>query len=390
MRMAQRLSRVKPSATLTVAAKALELKARGRQVLSLSVGEPDFPVPPHLIEAVQQTAATGNGRYTQVPGIPEARKAVAGYYKRFYGVDAQPEATILGNGGKHVLYNIFQALLDPGDQVIIPAPYWVSYPDMVRLADGEPVIVSTKAEDDFKLLPEALEAAITPKTRALILNSPSNPTGCHYSQNELETLARLAIDKGVFVISDEVYDQLVYAPAKPSTLSRLWLEKPEQVAILGALSKTFAMPGWRLGWALAHPDLIKGMSKIQGQSTSNVCSLAQACVAVALNGSFDCVERMRQAFEKRRDLIIELVTRWPGAVCPKPEGAFYIFPDVSAFYKGDVSDSTSLCTKALEEQGVAMVPGGAFGDDRCVRISYAVKEETLIEAMDKVGKVLLS
>jgi len=389
MRTASRLSRIKPSATMAVNAKALELKSQGREVISLSVGEPDFPTPQNMVQAAKDALDQGFTRYTQVSGLPELRQAVADYFKQHYGVTAEKEATIVTNGGKQALYNIFQALLDPGDEVIIPAPYWVSYPDMVLLAGGVPVPVATEPENGFKLLPEELEKALTSKSRMLIINSPSNPTGCHYSRAELEELVSLALDKGLFIVSDEIYDLLVYPPAEAVSLSPWWEKHPEQVAVVNGLAKSCAATGWRIGYALAHPDLIKAMSKLQGQSTSNVCSFAQKGALAALTQPMEMLQEMRQAFIKRRNLVLEVLAGWQGVTCPRPDGAFYVFPRVDGFYNDKAPDSTALCTRLLEEAGVALVPGAAFGDDRCVRISYAVDEQTLAKALDKMAKVLL-
>ncbi len=389
MKTSARLSRIKPSVTLAVNAKAQELKAQGRPVISLAVGEPDFETPEHVREAAKEAIDAGHTRYTPVPGVPALREAVAGYYRRFYGVSAAKEQTIVGNGGKQVLYNLLMALLDPGDEVLIPAPYWVSYPDMVLLADGTPVAVPTEPEKNFLVDVEALDRAATPRTRALILNTPSNPTGCHYSQEQLDAIGAWAVSRGIFIISDEVYDRLVYEPAKPSTLSGLWERSPEAVAVVGALSKSFCMTGWRVGFALAHQDLIKAMNKIQGQSTSNVNSVAQQAALAALTGPWDIVDEMKRSFVRRRDMALEVIRSWPGVTCPKPDGAFYLFPVVASCYDAKTPDSAALCTRILEEAGVALVPGSAFGDDRCIRFSYAVDDDTLRRALDKVGAVLV-
>jgi len=389
MKIASRLARIKPSATLALNAKTQELRAQGRNVVSLAVGEPDFPTPEHIRLAAKQAIDAGFTRYTAVPGIPELRQAVAGYYARFYGVTPAMEATMVSNGGKQVLYNLFMALLEPGDEVLMPAPYWVSYPAMVALADAVPVAVKAKVEAGFKVTVEQLERARTQKTRMLIINTPSNPTGCHYSQAELDAMAEWAMDNNVFIVADEVYDRLVFAPAEPSSFCKWWEKAPEHVAIVGALSKIFAMTGWRLGFALAHPELIKAMTKIQGQSTSNVCSIVQKAALAAFSGPWDILEEMKKAFIRRRDLLMDIISGWPGATCPKPDGAFYVFPDLHAFMKDDTPDSSSLCRKILEQAEVALVPGAAFGDDDCVRFSYALDDETLIQAMDKVGRVLM-
>jgi aspartate aminotransferase len=388
MKLAQRITSIKPSATLTINTRAQELRAAGRQIVSLAVGEPDFRTPEHVCEAARQAMEEGFTRYTPVPGIPELRTAVAGYFKTFYGVDAAPDNVVVTNGGKQSLYNLFQVLLDPGDEVIVPAPYWVSYPALVQLADGVPVFVATEPQNDFLVSVEQLEAARTPRTRCLVMNTPSNPTGCHYTQEQLDAIAAWAVDKGIFVIADEIYDQLVYAPARPASLAPWWRRHPENFAVVNGLAKSFAMTGWRVGYTLAHADLIKAMTKIQGQSTSNICSIAQKAALAALTGGWECLAPMIAAFVRRRDLGLAKVLGWGDVICPKPAGAFYLFPQVDAYYTPEVPDSTALCGLLLERAGVALVPGVAFGDDRCIRISYALDDETLSDCLDKVGQVL--
>lgn len=387
MRISERLERIKPSATLAVNAKAQELRAQGREIVSLAVGQPDFGTPQHVVEAAKAALDQGFTRYTPVPGIPELREAVAGYYGRFYGATATADNAIISNGGKQVLYNLLMALLNPGDEVLIPGPYWVSYPAMVQLAEGVSVIVPTTAENGFLVSIEDLEKQRTVRTKVLILNSPSNPTGCCYTQAQLDGIAQWALANDVFIISDEVYDRLVYAPFEPATLSTFFEAHPEHCAIVGALSKSFCMTGWRMGWALGHENLVKAMVKIQGQSTSNVSSFSQKAAVTALEGSWDIVDEMKEAFARRRDLAYEIITGW-GALCPKPDGAFYLFPVLDSFFTGEAPDSATMCTKILEQAGVALVPGAAFGDDRCIRFSYAVDDEVLVKALDKVGAVL--
>jgi aspartate aminotransferase len=388
MRISQRLGRVKPSATLAVSAKAAELKSQGRDILSLSVGEPDFETPEHVREAAKKAVDEGFTRYTAVPGIPELRQAAAGYFNGFYGAGAESDDVIITNGGKQALYELLQALLDPGDKVLIPAPYWVSYPAMVLLADGEPVYVPAPADKGYKVTTRDLEAAYDPAVRVLLLNSPSNPTGVQYTRDELYDMARWAVDNGVFVISDEIYDRLVYPPAEPVSLSGLWKERPEMVAVVNGLSKSFAMTGWRVGFTLAHGDLIKAMSKIQGQSTSNVCSVAQKAALAALAGPYDLLERMREAYARRRDIAVEMVAGWDKAVCPRPDGAFYVFVDVSAYYREGMADSVEMCARLLEDAGVAAVPGAAFGDGNCIRFSYALSDDSLRDGLAAAGKVI--
>jgi aspartate aminotransferase len=388
MRLSKKIAQVKPSATLAVSSKAMELRAQGREIVSLSVGEPDFATPQHICDAAKKAVDDGMTRYTQVPGIPALREAVAEYFNSYYGTSAGAGSTIVTNGGKQALYNLLQCLLDPGDEVLIPGPYWVSYPAMVELADGVPVVVGAPASQGFKLTPEDLDRAATPRTRALILNSPSNPTGVAYTEAELTAIAQWAVSRGVFVISDEIYDRLVYAPAEPVSLAPFWEQHPESVAVVNGLSKSFAMTGWRVGFTLAHPDLVKAMSKVQSQSTSNVCSIAQHAALAALTGPREMLGDMCDAFARRRDKAMDVVASWPGVVCPRPDGAFYIFPDVSALYCDRFKNSTELCTLLLEEAGVAAVPGAAFGDDACVRFSYALDDDTVVDALTRVGRVL--
>ena len=387
MKISERLARLKPSATLAVNTKAQELRASGREIISLAVGQPDFGTPEHVCEAAKAALDEGFTHYTPVPGIPELREAVAGYYAKFYGAKASADNTIISNGGKQVLYNLLMALVNPGDEVLIPAPYWVSYPAMIELADGVSVFVPTTAEQGYLATVDALEAARTARTRVLILNSPSNPTGCCYTQEQLEAIAAWARKNDIFIIADEVYDRLVYDPFTPVSLAKTWEAYPETIAIVGALSKSFCMTGWRVGYALAHEDLTKAQSKIQGQSTSNINSITQKAAVAALTGPWDIVDEMKQSFVRRRDLAYEIITGW-GAPCPKPDGAFYLFPVLDQFYTDDAPDSAAMCTKLLEEAGVALVPGSAFGDDKCIRFSYAVDDDTLRLALDKVGKVL--
>jgi len=389
MILADRVKNIRSSATLAVSAKAQELKAQGKSILSLSVGEPDMSTPEYICEAAKIAIDARLTRYTPVPGRPSLRTAVAGYFERFYGVRPEKENIVISNGGKHSLYSIFQALLNPGDQVIIPAPYWVSFPPMVELAGGKPTIIDTTPENDFKVTVEDLERNFTPKTRIVVLNSPSNPTGAVYSQKEMDAIARWGVEKNIVILSDETYDRLVFSPNEPVSLSPWWEKHPDNFVISGGFSKAFAMTGWRVGYTLGCIDLVKGITRMQGQSTSNVCSIAQAAALAALSTEdFSTVEDMRKTFERRRDLVYGILSTWEGVVCPKPQGAFYIFPDVSALFTSEYSDSASLCTMLLSDAGVALVPGIAFGNDNCVRISFAVSDEVIIEAMDKMRKAL--
>ncbi|MBS3778775.1 MAG: pyridoxal phosphate-dependent aminotransferase [Desulfovermiculus sp.] len=388
MHLSHRILQIRPSATLSINAKAAELKAQGQEVISLAAGEPDFQPPEHVQQAVKDAVDQGYVRYTPVPGLPELRQAIAETYSRQYSVDISPAMTMATNGGKQGLYNLFQCLLNPGDEVLIPAPYWVSYPDMVSLADGSPVIVPSSPESGFRLSPEELQSYVTDKTRILVLNTPSNPTGSHYSQAELDKLISWALQQDIFVISDEIYDQLVYPPAEPASAGG-WLGRhPESIALCNGLSKTYAMTGWRMGYVLTHKDLIAKLSTLQGQSTSNVCVLVQKAAVAALRGPQEFLHDHRQVFQKRRDLALERISSWPGLECPRPDGAFYLFPRVDAMYTQSIPDSTALCTYFLEKAQVALVPGAAFGDDRCLRISYALDDKTLLQALDRMQTAL--
>lgn len=389
MKLSERVLQLKPSATLAVSAKAQELKSQGKDILSLSVGEPDFPTPEYICTAAKNAVDAGFTRYTPVPGLPGLRKAVSDDFNRRYRAASGPDNIIVSNGGKQCLFNLCQALLNPGDHVLISAPYWVSYPPMVELAGGKPVIIATSPEKNFKLTIPDLDKSLTPKTRILLLNSPSNPTGVCYSREELDAIAQWAVDKDIVVVSDEIYDRLVYGGAPSLSLCAWWNKHPENFVIVNGVAKSYSMTGWRVGYALANVDLIKAMTRLQGQSTSNVCSVAQKAAQAALSTQTGEVEEMCKAFERRRDIAMEIVSAWPDVVCPTPDGAFYIFPDVHAHYCDTYPDSTTLCAYLLDEAGVALVPGVAFGDDRCIRISYAVSDDILVKALKKVEKVIV-
>lgn len=388
MQIADRLNRFKPAATLAMNAAALELKARGVHVTSLAVGEPDFPPPPHVCEAAKAAVDAGHSHYTMVSGIAPLREAVCAYYKRHFGVTASAEQVIVSNGGKQVLYTLCMALLNPGDEVLIPAPYWVSYPDMVRLAEGEPVFVFAGADQGFKVSVDQLETARTPRTRILIFNSPSNPTGATYSAEERDAVFTWAMERGIFVIADEIYDQLVYPPTEMQGAGTWWERYPENIALVNGVSKTFAMTGWRVGYAVAAEQLVKAMTKIQGQVSSNVCSLAQYAALAALSGGDASVVAMRDIFMRRRDMAWQEIASWPGVACPRPDGAFYLFADVNALLSKSMPDCTALSTRLLHEAHVATVPGSAFGAPGCVRLSYAVHEEELMAALGRIKRVL--
>ncbi|MDE6734542.1 MAG: pyridoxal phosphate-dependent aminotransferase [Desulfovibrio sp.] len=388
MQIAERLSQIQPSLTLAINTRAQELRAQGVAVTSLAVGEPDFPTPEHIKEAAKAAIDANFTRYTAVAGIPELRRAAGRYFERHYATPVAPESIIIGAGGKQCLYTLIQTTINPGDEVLIPSPYWVSYPDMVRLAGGVPVTVHAGAARGFKVTPLMLENAVTEKTRMLILNTPNNPTGAVYADREFMQIMRWALARNIFVLSDEIYDQLVYPPAQMTSAITWFAHCPELVAVANGLAKSYAMTGWRVGFLAAHPEIIKKMTMLQGHSLSNVCSVAQKAALAALEGPDDCVIEMREAFRRRRDLAMDIVAGWPKAVCPRPDGAFYLFVDVSALYGGAINDSTALCSYLLDEAHVALVPGAAFGDDNCVRLSYAVADDTLADALSRVGEAL--
>lgn len=387
MNFAERMKKIQPSATFAVNTKALELKARGIQVTSLAVGEPDTPTPLHICEAAKKAIDENFTKYTAVSGIPEARAAVCHYFKRQYGVEASPENIIITTGGKQSLANTLLVLLNDGDDVLLPCPYWTSYPDLIRLAGGNPVLVRADSSRHFRIDVSDLDRALTPKTKLMILNTPSNPTGAVYSQKEVDALVQWCLDHDVFLLADEIYDQLVY-DGTPVTASRWWEKYPEKVAVLNGLSKAFSMPGWRVGYTLAHADLIKESAKLQGQMTSHVCSIAQKATVAALEGPYDCVEDMRRSFVRRRDLAVAEIATWPGVVCCKPGGAFYLFPDVRKLFTPEMPDATAVCTYLLEKARVACVPGDAFGDPNCIRLSYAVSDEILMDALHRMKEAL--
>ena len=387
MNFAERMKKITPSATLAINAKALEMKAKGIAVTSLAVGEPDAPTPRHICEAAKKAIDENFTKYTPVNGIMEVRNAVCHYFQRQYQVSAKPENVILTTGGKQSLANTLLVMLNDGDDVLLPCPYWTSYPDLIRLAGGNPVLVKADSSRGFRIAPSDLEKAVTPRTRMMILNSPSNPTGVAYTQEELDALVTWCFEHDVFVLADEMYGQLVY-DGKPVSASRWWEKYPEKIAILNGLSKAFSMPGWRVGYTLGHEDLIKQCSKLQGQMTSHMCSIAQKAAVAALDGPYDCVEDMRLSFLRRRDLAMAEISTWPGVVCHRPGGAFYLFPDVSALFTPEMPDGKAVCSYLLEQARVACVPGEAFGDPHCIRLSYAVADDVLMDALHRIKEAL--
>lgn len=390
--LSARLNRLQPSATLAMSQKSSELKAQGIDIINMSVGEPDFNTPDHIKAAAIKAVEDNWSRYSPVPGYPELRKAICAKLKNDNGVDYTPAQILCSNGAKQSVCNTVMALVGEGDEVIIPAPYWVSYPQMVLLADGKPVFVEAGIDQDFKITPEQLEAAITPKTRAIILCSPSNPTGSVYSKEELEALKNVLLrHERVIVIADEIYEHINYVGRHASMAQ--FPDIKDRVVIINGVSKAYAMTGWRIGFIAAPEWIVKACNKLQGQYTSGPCSVSQKAAEAAFAGPQECVEEMRQAFERRKNLIVRLAKEIPGLEVNDPQGAFYLFPKCSSFFgkkDGDrvIKTSTDLAMYLLEVGHVASVGGDAFGSPECFRMSYATSDENIIEAMRRIKETL--
>jgi aspartate aminotransferase len=391
-KLSNRLNRLAPSATLAMSQKSSEMKAQGIDVINMSVGEPDFNTPDHIKEAAKQAVDNNYSRYSPVPGYPELRKAIVAKLKNENNLDYTPAEISVSNGAKQCVCNAIMALVDDNEEVIIPAPYWVSYPQMVKLAGGIPTIVPAGFEQDFKMTPEQLEAAITPNTRMLILCSPSNPTGSVYTAEELEALAAVILKHDdLFVLADEIYEHINYTGKHASIAAVPGMK--ERSIIINGVSKAYAMTGWRIGFAAAPEWIIKGINKLQGQYTSGPCSVSQKAAEEAYVASQQCVEDMRLAFERRRDLIVKLAKEIPGLEVNVPQGAFYLFPKCSSFYgKSDgqrvINNSSDLAMYLLEVGHVATVGGDAFGDPNCFRMSYATSDDNIREAMRRIKSCL--
>ncbi|MCI6338462.1 pyridoxal phosphate-dependent aminotransferase [Prevotella sp. P2-180] len=390
--LSDRLQRLAPSATLAMSQKSSEMKAQGIDVINMSVGEPDFNTPDHIKEAAKKAVDENYSRYSPVPGYPDLRKAIVAKLKNENNLDYSVNEILVSNGAKQSVCNTVMALVNPGDEVIIPAPYWVSYPQMVKLAGGNPVIVEAGFDQNFKMTPEQLEAAITPKTRLIILCSPSNPTGSVYSKEELAGLADVIKQhEDLFVLADEIYEHINYIGRHESIAQFEGMK--ERAIIVNGVSKAYAMTGWRIGYIAAPEWIVKGCNKLQGQYTSGPCSVSQKAAEFAYVSSQECVEQMRQAFERRRNLIVELAKDIPGLEVNVPEGAFYLFPKCSSFFgKSDgttvVKNSTDLALYLLEKGHVATVGGDAFGDPECFRMSYATSDDNIREAMRRIKESL--
>ncbi|MCW5206661.1 pyridoxal phosphate-dependent aminotransferase [Desulfobulbus sp. F5] len=391
--LAERVLQVPPSPTLAVNAKAKALKAAGEDILNFSVGEPDFDTPEHVREAGKKAIDDGHTRYTAVPGIPELREAVCMRFKEDHGWDYHPDQIQVCCGGKQGLYNIFQAMLNPGDEVLIPAPYWVSYPPIVQLAGGMPVEVPLDEAMNFDLNPNTLAAKVTSKTKAIFLNSPSNPAGSIFSATALEAVAKMALERGWLVVTDDIYETITYLDGKLPHILDVEPRLKAQTVVLNGVSKSFAMTGWRIGYCAGPTHLIKAMNKIQSQSTSNPCTPAQYAALAALTGPQDFPGIMKQAFLPRRDFFVQDLESIKGVSCVNPSGAFYVFPNFSAYYgksfKGKViKDSVAMADYFLDEAKVASVPGAAFGADAFVRFSFATSMEVIQEGMARIKQAL--
>ena len=390
--LSDRLNRLSPSATLAMSQRSSELKAQGVDIINMSVGEPDFNTPDHIKEAAIKAVQDNWTRYSPVPGYPDLKKAIVAKLKNENGLYYLPSQILCSNGAKQSVCNAIMALVNPGDEVIIPAPYWVSYPQMVLLAEGTPVAIPTTIEQDFKVTPEQLEQAITPRTRAIILCSPSNPTGSVYSAAELEALKDVLLKhERVMVRADEIYEHINYVGAHASMAQ--FADIKDRVVIVNGVSKAYAMTGWRIGFIAAPEWVVKGCNKLQGQYTSGPCSVSQKAAEAAYTGSQECVETMRQAFERRRNLIVSLAREIPGLEVNNPQGAFYLFPKCSSFFgkrDGDrvINNSTDLAMYLLEVGHVATVGGDAFGSPECFRMSYATSEANITEAMRRIADTL--
>ena len=389
--LANRVQRVKPSPTLAVTARVAELRAAGKDIIGLGAGEPDFDTPDHIKKAAIKAIKDGFTRYTAVDGMPSLKQAIIAKFKQDNGLDYTPEQILVSCGGKQSFYNLAQALLNPGDEVIIPAPYWVSYPDMVRLAEGEPVIIRAGVETNFKITPEQLDAAITPKTRIFVINSPSNPTGVAYSKAELAALGEvLKHCPQVLIATDDMYEHILWSKEPFSNILDACPDLYERTIVLNGVSKVYAMTGWRIGYAGGPADLIKAMKKVQSQSTSNPASISQVAAQEALEGDQSCIQPMIKAFKERHDYVVTALNKIDGVTCLPADGTFYVFPHVQEVIDrlDGVNDDIELAEHLLDEAGVALVPGSAFGAPGYVRISFATSMEILNDALTRLANAL--
>jgi aspartate aminotransferase len=393
IRVSSLAASVLPSATLAAGAKARQMRAAGIKVYDFSLGEPDFPTPAHICQAADAAMAAGHTHYTPVNGIPELKAAICRWYQRYHGFDCTPDMVIVSNGAKHSIHNALAAALNPGDEVVIPAPYWVSYSDLVQMTGAKAVIVPTTPATGFKMTPAQLTAAITPRTRLLMINSPCNPTGTVYTRAELTALADIMLGTDAAILSDEIYEQLTYGDARPTCVATLRPELRDRTITISGASKRYAMTGSRMGWTVAPKHLVEAMGNVQSQETSCPSSVSQYALLAALDGPQDCVAAMRDEFCARRNLVCERLGRTPGIKFSKPDGAFYVFFDVSACFGRtigavQVSDSLVFCKACLEQAHVNLVPGSAFGTEGFVRMSYANSREELEGGLSALARWL--
>jgi aspartate aminotransferase len=394
MKLASRIALIKPSPTLTIQAKANALKASGRDIIGFGAGEPDFDTPLNIKEAAIRAIHAGFTKYTPVGGTDELKDAVIGKLKRDNQLTYRQSEIVISCGAKHSLFNVTQVLFEEGDEVLIPSPYWVSYTDIVYLTGAKPVVIRTRVDDGFKLQPSQLEAAITPRTRAIIISYPSNPAGVCYSRRELEELAAVILRKGIMIISDDIYEKIIYDDQPFFTLASLSDELKRISIVINGVSKSYSMTGWRIGYAAGSEEIVSAMTKYQSQNTSNPTSIAQKAAVEALNGPQEGVGMMAREFQKRRDLIVEKLTAIPGVTCLMPQGAFYVFPDVGSYYGRSydgkvIRNSAEMATYLLDEANVALVPGGDFGHDDHIRISYATSMEQIEKGVERIRMALL-
>jgi aspartate aminotransferase len=386
MKLTQRISQVPPSITLEITAKAKKMREEGIDVCSFTAGEPDFDTPDHIKDAAKLALDQGKTRYGPAAGEMPLRQAIANKLRTHNGLNYTAQNVIVTNGGKHSLFNLMLALIETGDEVIIPAPYWLSYPEMVKLAEGTPVIVTTTAANDYKITPDQLRQAITPRTKLFILNSPSNPTGSVYTPDEIRALAEVVVEKDILVVSDEIYERLLYDGIEHLSIGAVNEETFKRTIISNGFAKSYSMTGWRVGYLAGPVELIKATSIIQGHSTSNVCTFAQYGAIAALESSQECVETMLKAFTERRKVIVEGIRAIPKLSCSNPMGAFYVFVDISQTGMTSLQFSDAI----LEQQEVAVIPGIAFGADDCIRLSYATSMETIKKGLDRLEKFVSS
>jgi aspartate aminotransferase len=391
MKLANRVQSLTPSTTLAITAKAKELKAQGLDIIGLGAGEPDYNTPKHIIDAALLSMNEGQTKYTPSAGLPKLKEAIAAKLKRDQGLEYKPSEIVVGSGAKHALYTLFQAILDEEDEVIVPIPYWVSYPEQIKLADGKPVYIVGTEENQYKITKEQLEQAITDKTKAVIINSPSNPTGMLYSREELAAIGEVCLAHDILIVSDEIYEKLVYGNAKHTSIAEISPELKKQTIIINGVSKSHSMTGWRIGYAVGEESIIKAMTNLASHSTSNPTTTAQYGAIAAYDGTQEPVEEMRQAFEGRLNKIYDKLVEIPGVSCIKPQGAFYLFPNVKrAVELTGYSNVEDFTTALLEEAQVAVIPGSGFGAPDNIRLSYATSLELLEAAVERIHSFVKS